>query len=105
MSMIEAESTLTDRYQTTVPEPVRRVLNLAKRDRLHYAVQLDGSVVITRASRDDEALEPFLELLTRDIAGHPERLAAVSPALRARVDTLVAAAPVDLDALVPDDGE
>lgn len=27
---IEVESTLTDRYQTTVPETVRRALGLAK---------------------------------------------------------------------------
>ena len=29
---VEADSTLTDRYQTTVPETVRRVLRLGKRD-------------------------------------------------------------------------
>jgi antitoxin PrlF len=67
MSLLDVESTLTDRYQTTVPEPVRRVLNLAKRDRLHYAIQPDGSVVITRATSasEDTALEPFLDLLAR----------------------------------------
>ena len=30
----EVESTLTDRYQTTVPQPVRRALGLRKRDRI-----------------------------------------------------------------------
>ena len=33
---LEVESTLTDRYQTTVPEMVRRSLRLGKRDRVHY---------------------------------------------------------------------
>ncbi|WP_206165702.1 type II toxin-antitoxin system PrlF family antitoxin, partial [Citrobacter braakii] len=33
---LEAESTLTDRYQTTVPETVRRALRLGKRDKIHY---------------------------------------------------------------------
>jgi antitoxin PrlF len=105
--MLEVESTLTDRYQTTVPEPVRRILNLAKRDRLHYAIQSDGSVVITRASSssEDSALEPFLDLLAREIAEHPEHLAPVPAALRARIDALVIDVPVDLDAALSDDGE
>ena len=34
----EEASTLTDRYQTTVPETVRRVLNLHKRDRIYYSI-------------------------------------------------------------------
>ena len=31
---LEVESTLTDRYQTTVPETVRRALQLGKRDKI-----------------------------------------------------------------------
>ena len=107
MSLLNVESTLTDRYQTTVPEPVRRVLRLEKRDRLHYAIQSDGSVVISRApsSSEDSALEPFLDLLARDIADHPEQLASVPAALRARIDALVSDVQLDLDAALPDDGE
>jgi antitoxin PrlF len=33
---LEAESTLTDRYQTTVPQTVRRALRLRKRDKIQY---------------------------------------------------------------------
>ena len=35
---LEVESTLTDRYQTTVPETVRRALRLGKRDKIHYSI-------------------------------------------------------------------
>ena len=35
---LEAESTLTDRYQTTMPETVRRALKLGKRDKIHYTM-------------------------------------------------------------------
>ena len=35
---LEVDSTLTDRYQTTVPEAVRRALKLGKRDKIHYAI-------------------------------------------------------------------
>jgi antitoxin PrlF len=36
---LEVESTLTDRYQTTVPETVRRALKLGKRDKIHYTIR------------------------------------------------------------------
>jgi len=42
-------STLTDRYQTTVPEPVRRALHLGKRDKIHYTMRPTGEVILTRA--------------------------------------------------------
>ncbi len=46
---LEVESTLTDRYQTTVPETVRRALRLGKRDKIHYTIRPSGEVVLTRA--------------------------------------------------------
>ena len=46
----QAESTLTDRYQTTVPETVRQALRLGKRDKIHYTIRSDGDVVLTRAT-------------------------------------------------------
>ena len=52
---LEVESTLTDRYQTTVPEIVRRALKLGKRDKIHYAIRPSGEVVLTRVeARDGE---------------------------------------------------
>ncbi|MFM6063282.1 MAG: type II toxin-antitoxin system PrlF family antitoxin, partial [Microcystis panniformis] len=36
------ESTLTDRYQTTIPDSVRKVLGLNKRDKICYNIQPDG---------------------------------------------------------------
>jgi len=39
---LEAESTLTDRYQTTVPETVRRALRLRKRDKIQYVIRPSG---------------------------------------------------------------
>jgi len=104
---LEAESTLTDRYQTTVPEPVRRALHLGKRDRIHCDIRPDGEVVLTRAdrsSRDAPALAPFLDLIARDIAGRPEGLQPIDTALVQRIDSLVGVVAVDLEApLSPDD--
>ena len=70
---LEVESTLTDRYQTTVPETVRRALRLGKRDKIHYTIRPGGEVVLTRAQvpdEDDPLLAQFLTFLSSDIARH-----------------------------------
>ncbi|MDZ7641625.1 MAG: type II toxin-antitoxin system PrlF family antitoxin [Desulfurivibrio sp.] len=60
---LEVESTLTDRYQTTVPETVRRTLQLGKRDKIHYTIRPGGEVVLSRvepSEKDDPVLGRFL---------------------------------------------
>lgn len=106
-STLEVESTLTDRYQTTVPETVRRALRLSKRDKIHYTIRPTGEVVLTRAetSEDDPVLGQFLSFLARDIASHPERLQAVDASLVARIHALVGGIEVDLDAPLSADDE
>ncbi len=97
---LEVESTLTDRYQTTVPETVRRVLRLGKRDKIHYTIRAGGEVVLSRAeaSNDDPVLGQFLDFLARDISSHPERLQAVDANLVSRIHSLAGDTEVDLDA-------
>jgi antitoxin PrlF len=104
----EIESTLTDRYQTTVPESVRRTLKLGKRDKIHYIIRSDGEVVLTRAEvteGDDPVLGQFLGFLARDIASHPERLQAIDAALVKRIQSLVGGVKVDLDEALSADDE
>src|SRR3990172_6711987 len=98
---LELESTLTDRYQTTVPNAVRRALKLGKRDKIHYLVQPDGRVVLTRAAalpEDDPVLEKFLSFLARDIETHPGRVRNLDARLAKRIRSLVKGVKVDLDA-------
>ena len=107
-AIMQLESTLTDRYQTTVPESVRRALHLGKRDRIHYTIRPGGEVVLTRATAsdgDDPALAPFLGFLARDIAEHPGQLRAVDAGLAQRIKALVGMADVDLDAALSADDE
>ena len=103
----DVESTLTDRYQTTVPETVRRALRLGKRDKIQYTVRPGGEVVLTRVEAsgvDDPVRGQFLGFLARDIAEHPERLQSVDARLVQRIQSLVGDVKVDLDAtLSPDD--
>lgn len=97
---LEAESKLTDRYQTTVPETVRRALRLSKRDKIHYTIRPGGEVVLTRAETtkgDDPVLGQFLDFLARDIASHPERLQTVDAGLVQRLHALIGDVEIDLD--------
>jgi len=105
---LEIESTLTDRYQTTVPESVRRALRLGKRDKIHYTIRPSGEVVLTRAEPsegDDPVIGQFLIFLARDIASHPERLQAVDASLVQHLQSLIGDIQVDLDAPLSADDE
>jgi antitoxin PrlF len=105
---LEVESTLTDRYQTTVPETVRRALKLGKRDKIHYTIRQNGEVVLTRATAtegDDPVLGQFLSFLARDIASHPEKIRAVDAGLAQRIQSLVGGIEVDLNAALSEDDE
>jgi antitoxin PrlF len=72
-SVFKVESTLTVRYQATVPDAVQRALQLDKRD---------------ASEGDQPAMRAFLDFLAHDIAAHPERLATMPPALTKRMKKL-----------------
>jgi antitoxin PrlF len=105
---LEVESTLTDRYQTTVPETVRRALQLGKRDKIHYTIRPGGEVVLSRVEPTaayDPVLGSFLDFLARDIASHPERLQAMDVDFVQRLQSLTGGIEVDLDAALSADDE
>lgn len=100
---LEAESTLTARYQTTVPETVRRALQLSKRDRIHYSIRANGEVVLTRAEPDDPALAAFLGFLANDLASHPEHLQVLDAGLVERLQGLASGVEINLNEALPDE--
>lgn len=105
---LELESTLTDRYQTTVPDAVRRALKLGKRDKVRYSVQADGTVLLTRATpaeSDDTVLTHFLQFLAHDINAHPQQLRVLDKAWLRNVQSLVQGVEIDLDAPLSSDDE
>lgn len=106
-TILTVESTLTDRYQTTVPESVRRALHLGKRDKIRFTIQPDGKVVLTHAddAENDPLLGQFLGFLAQDIADHPQHVQALSSDLAKRIHTLVGDVEIDLDAPLPDNGQ
>ncbi len=105
---MEVESTLTERYQTTVPETVRRALRLGKRDKIHYSIRPGGEVVLTRASNTetaDPALGAFLGFLAQDMTQHPERLQAIDSEWVQRIQALATGVELDMDAALSADDE
>lgn len=83
MTVLEAESALTARYQTTIPDAVRKVLDLHKHDRVVYRVSESGVVYLAKAGTtgaEDPALAPFLALLDARMTQNPERIVAYTDA-------------------------
>jgi bifunctional DNA-binding transcriptional regulator/antitoxin component of YhaV-PrlF toxin-antitoxin module len=48
------QSTITDKFQTTIPLVVRQALKLSPRQRVSYEVRSDGSAVMRPVPRLDE---------------------------------------------------
>lgn len=98
-----SESTLTDRYQTTIPDPIRKVLGLNKRDKIQYTIQPNGQVVISRADnlQSDPVIGQFLDFLAQDMEKNPQHIQAISSDLVSRVQSLVSEVDIDLDAPLP----
>ena len=94
------QSSITDRFQTTIPKGVREALGLRRGDRLAYEVRGEEVVVRRRPEQDgdDPALTGFLDLLERDIANRSDRLQRTPDGLVQRGRELVDGVEVDLDA-------
>lgn len=101
--LVSAESTLTDRYQTTIPEVVRKALGLGKRDKLEFLLDETGAVRIKKAEEEhsDPALSGFLNLLAKDIDENPQNLRELDDAYferwRKLLDMMGPIEPYDLD--------
>lgn len=103
---IEVDSTLTDRFQTTVPASVRQALKLNRRDRIHYLIRDNGEVVLSRAQTptdEDPVMKQFLTFLERDLQQHPERIRPVTHNTFAEAKSLTAGIQVNLDDVLAED--
>ncbi len=97
-------SSLTDRYQTTVPESVRKILDLNKRDRIEYQLNSHGEILIKKLSNDeDPTLSHFLSFLEQDIQKNPQNLQLLDNQRVQQARDLTADTVLDLDAALTDD--
>jgi antitoxin PrlF len=106
--VLEIPATITERGQTTVPAAIRKFLSLGKRGRVVFKGMADGTVVIARDERAEEArsedpvIAKFLAFLAKDMAEKPQRIRPVPRDLVKRAKALVEGVEVDLDAALPD---
>lgn len=105
--ILDAESSLTNRYQTTVPAPVRAALGLEKGDKIQYTILSGGQAVISRASApvEDPILEGFLNFISNDIQSNPDHIQPLSNALKDRIQSLTTDVEINLDALLDDEDD
>ncbi|MEA5597840.1 type II toxin-antitoxin system PrlF family antitoxin [Rivularia sp. UHCC 0363] len=101
----QAESTLTDRYQTTVPENVRKALRLNKRDKIHYIIEPNGQVIMSRVEQEDPVLGKFLNFLAQDMSQNPQNIKPINSDLFNRTQSLIDRIELDLDATLSDEDE
>ena len=103
-SLLITESTLTDRYQTTVPDAVRKTLQLSKREKIRYTIQLDGNVLLSRVNQDEDGLTlgNFLTFLANDTQTNPQRLETATPEQISRIQHFVDNIEVNLDMSLDD---
>jgi len=105
--ILQAESTLTDKYQTTVPNIVRKTLGLAKRDKIVYVINSDGTVTLKRCTQSeaDPILSNFLDFLAQDMESNPQNIQSVSTSTYERILSLVGDIELDLETPLSDEDE
>ena len=100
---LSAESTLTDRFQTTIPAMVRKALGLAKGDKLEFLLDETGGIRLSRQTPEepeehfDPVLAGFLDLLAKDIEENPQNLREIDDSFWLAIDKLTEGVEVDLD--------
>ena len=99
--MNKLTSTLTDRYQTTIPREIRSFLNLDKGAQIQYLIDPSGKVYLQNEStnelNEDPVLYSFLEFIEQDMRKSPKRIQQLSAELMQKVQQLVKDVDVDLD--------
>jgi antitoxin PrlF len=102
--ILEAEASLTAQNQITIPAPIRKALKLrAGKSRVKFRViSENGRVVVVlvgppATEKEDPALRPFLNLLTKDIKENPQRIRPFPVDLLNRGRSVVENVEVDLD--------
>lgn len=104
---VYAESSLTDRYQTKIPETLRKILGLNKRDKINYSIQTDGKVVIypVEESENDLLLTEFLNFIVEDIKNNPQNLQPINSDLINHVELLVSEVDLNINLPLSDENE
>lgn len=99
------QSTLTKRYQTTIPLEIRKAMGLETKDKIEYKVMGNGQVLMSKVEtfEEDPAMASFLNFLDRDIELHPENIQPITADIAEMYLSSVTNLDVDLDAALPNE--
>lgn len=99
-TILERISTITDKAQITLPKDVRQALGVSRGDRITWRVE-DSKVSVHRADEQDVEFDPvlgeFLSFVAKDMKNRPQSIAALTPALVARIAGLIEGVTFDPD--------
>lgn len=101
------KSTLTDRFQTTIPSFVRKELGLEKRDLIEFLKNDDGYIVLRRAEPDpaqeefSPTLSAWLDFIAKDHEQRPEQIKAFTAQMRDQLYDLTQGVDIDLNSALP----
>lgn len=108
ISKLLGRSTLTDRYQTTIPAFVRKELGLKRRDYIEFLKSDDGYVVLRKARPEetpedeiDPELLSWLSFISRDLEQNPQQLVPLNEDFFSKARELVGNQPIEPDEEIP----
>ena len=102
-----AKSTLTDRFQTTIPTFVRNELGLEKRDSIEFLKSDEGYIVLRKAEPKPDDLEfspqllAWLDFIAKDHNQRPEQIKPFTPQMRDKAYAMTRGADIDLNSALP----
>lgn len=102
-----AKSTLTDRFQTTIPTFVRNELGLNKRDSIEFLKTDDGYIVLRKSQQKQDEVEfspqllAWLDFIAKDHNQRPDQIKPLTPEMRDKAFELTLGADIDLDSALP----
>lgn len=98
-AVFEIEATITERGQTTVPAPIRKMLAVKKTGRIVFRGMPDGRVEIARtdesAVHTDPVISEFLDFLEQDMKERGKE--AIRPIPKSFLDDYRELSELDLD--------
>lgn len=97
------QSTLTARYQTTIPAVVRKALDLKTSDKIAYEVTEDNQVILTKVSEDseDKVMQSFLAFLDKDIELNPSHVQPITKGMAEKYMSMIVDVDMDMDEPLP----
>lgn len=89
-SVLQQESTVTRKGQTTIPKPIRDALDLHEGDSITFNLDAANGVQIKKTqAQTDPVIQHFLAFLARSIIKEPDMIQGLTPELASSLERLL----------------